>query len=398
MLFNDTNVLLGVTGSISAYKSAFLARQLIKEGAQVQVIMTESAAKFVAPLTFNTLTGNDVYRSMFDDDNAGTRHIDLGKWADAILIAPATANIIAKTAGGIADDLLSCLILAFEERKIAFAPAMNVHMYNNSVTQKNIKALRNLGYYFIEPGAGELACGDEGAGRLPEISLITEHLHRFIHGHSTLKNKKVVVTAGPTREYLDSVRYITNRSTGKMGYALANEAAKEGASVVLISGPTNLEAPPEVELIRVESAAEMQNKLIKQTGSTDYLFMAAAVEDIAPANRAKKKIKKEGLKNHLAITRNPDLVKNFRDRDKEACIVGFSVEMEEGMRRSIEKMKTKGLDFIVWNDPAQEGAGFAVDTNEVTLFTKGGDKYKFSRAAKRKIAEQIITKVVQQNE
>ncbi|MCF7886323.1 MAG: bifunctional phosphopantothenoylcysteine decarboxylase/phosphopantothenate--cysteine ligase CoaBC [Candidatus Marinimicrobia bacterium] len=398
MLLDKTNVVLGVTGSISAYKAAYLTRQLQKKGAQVQVVMTAAATEFITPLTFNTLSNRNVYTGMFEGDNAGTRHIDLGKWADVILVAPATANIIAKVARGIADDLLSAILLAFAERKIMFAPAMNVNMYNNPVTRENIEYLKGIGYYFVEPDSGELACGDEGAGRLPEISTITEHLHRYLHSGKLLNGKRVVITAGPTREFLDQVRYISNRSSGKMGYALANEAAKEGASVTLISGPTTLKPPSGVETINVESAQEMQQELRQHANKIDYLFMAAAVEDIAPAQQDSKKLKKEFINDNLSIKVNPDIVQDFRDKDQEVCIIGFSLEMEKGLKRSKEKMRQKGLDYIVWNDPEQEGAGFEVDTNEVVLIAKNEETYKFQKAPKRKIAEQIINRVVMHNE
>ena len=397
MLFENNSLVLGVTGSIAAYKSALLTRHLIKEGAEVQVVMSKAATHFITPLTLNTLTGKDVYTEMFADDNAGTRHIELGK-ADGILVAPATANLIARVASGIADDLLSAIILASENGKVAFAPAMNVNMYNNPVTQKNISALKEIGYRFIEPEEGELACGDQGTGRLADLEVIVEEFHRYLHGQNLLAGKNVVVTAGPTREFLDQVRFISNRSSGKMGYALANEAAKEGASVTLISGPSNLPAPPGVAKINVQSAREMQSSLMDYAGQTDYLFMAAAVEDIAPAKRDQSKIKKTSLETSLAIEVNPDLVKNFREKDSQACIVGFSVEFEEGSDRSIEKMKNKGLDFVAWNNPSQKGIGFESDTNQIVLFAKDGSQFEFPKAAKRKIAEQLIKTVVEQNE
>lgn len=397
MLFENNSLVLGVTGSIAAYKSALLTRQLIKEGAEVQVVMSKAATHFITPLTLNTLTGKDVYTEMFADDNAGTRHIELGK-ADGILVAPATANLIARVASGIADDLLSAIILASENGKVAFAPAMNVNMYNNPVTQKNISALKEIGYRFIEPEEGELACGDRGTGRLADLEVIVEEIHRYLHGQNLLAGKNVVVTAGPTREFLDQVRFISNRSSGKMGYALANEAAKEGASVTLISGPSNLPAPQGVAKINVQSAREMQSSLMDYAGQTDYLFMAAAVEDIAPAKRDQSKIKKTSLETSLAIEVNPDLVKNFRENDSQACIVGFSVEFEEGSDRSIEKMKNKGLDFVAWNNPSQKGIGFESDTNQIVLFAKDGSQFEFPKAVKRKIAEQLIKTVVEQNE
>ncbi|MCF7741426.1 MAG: bifunctional phosphopantothenoylcysteine decarboxylase/phosphopantothenate--cysteine ligase CoaBC [Candidatus Marinimicrobia bacterium] len=397
MLFENNSLVLGVTGSIAAYKSALLTRQLIKEGAEVRVVMSKAATHFITPLTLNTLTGKDVYIEMFADDNAGTRHIELGK-ANGILVAPATANLIARVANGIADDLLSAIILASENGKVAFAPAMNVNMYNNPVTQENIAALKEIGYRFIEPEEGELACGDQGTGRLADLEVIVEEFHRYLHGQNRLACKNVVVTAGPTREFLDQVRFISNRSSGKMGYALANEAAKEGASVTLISGPSNLPAPPGVTKISVQSAREMQSSLMDYAGQTDYLFMAAAVEDITPAKRDQSKIKKTSLENSLAIEVNPDLVKNFRENDSKACIVGFSVEFEEGSDRSIEKMKNKGLDFVAWNNPSQKGAGFESDTNQIVLFENDGSRFEFPKAAKRKIAEQLIKTVVEQND
>ncbi len=386
-------MLLGLTGGIAIYKSANLLRRLVKdEGADVTVVMTDSAQQFMTPLIFETFSDKPVLTGMWSGGKVTTRHIDLATESELILVSPATANIVAKTAHGIADDLLSTIILA-AGNKTVFALAMNVNMYENPITQANIAKLSELGYGFIEPEAGELACNTVGKGRLADETDIIRYIDQRLNGEHRLQGKKVIVTAGPTREYIDPVRYLSNRSSGKMGIALAEAAVKEGGEVRLICGPSGEKTSPGVQRTDVETAGEMQQALEANAQDADFLFMAAAVEDLAPAGVSASKIKKSEFPASLPIRLNPDLVSEFRRKHPDTVIVGFSVELEEGKRRSLEKLKSKGLDFIAWNDPSRSGAGFAGDTNEIILFSSTGGEWHFPLASKREIAEKIIRQV-----
>ncbi len=389
MNFNQKKILLGLTGSIAIYKSAGLLRKLVRKGADVQVIMTRAAQHFMSGLILETFSEHKVYTAMFSGDRVATRHIELAKTADIILVCPATANIIAKLAHGIADDLLSTVLLA-ADNKVIFAPAMNVNMYNNPATQNNIRLLADRGYGFIEPGEGELACKDRGKGRLADEADILGYLDKYLNGRQLLQGKKVVVTAGPTREYFDPVRFISNRSSGKMGYALAAEAFKQGAHVLLISGPVVLKKPYGVERVEVESAAQMQTALLEKGADADIVFMAAAVEDLCPAHYSDQKIKKSPMPDKIAIQCSPDIISNYGKENPKTCLVGFSVESQNGKTRSLEKMKHKKLDYIVWNDPARPGAAFTSDTNEVTLFSKSGAEEFISLRPKQAVAARLI--------
>ena len=387
-------ITLGLTGGIAIYKSASLLRRLVRDdGIDVTVIMTAAAQKFMTPLIFETFSGKPVVTEMFAREKVYTRHIDLGQDVDMVLVCPATANIVAKAANGIADDMLSTVILS-AGAKTVFALAMNSQMYANPITQANLSKLRELGYGIIEPESGELACRELGKGRLAEESVILDYVRQRLMGIAQLNGKRVVVTAGPTREYLDPVRFISNRSSGKMGYALAAEARQQGADVVLICGPGHEVAPAGVQLIRVESARQMQAALRDHGKGADYLFMAAAVEDIRPARPSETKIKKTELSKTIAIERSPDLLIDFRKANPDTCVVAFSVEIEDGRRRSIAKMKAKGTDFIVWNDPSVAGAAFEGDTNAVTLIAADSQEWLLPLASKRTIARQIIEHVV----
>jgi phosphopantothenoylcysteine decarboxylase/phosphopantothenate--cysteine ligase len=391
----NNKITLGLTGGIAIYKSVTLLRRLIQDyGADVTVIMTAAAQKFMQPLIFETLSGKPVITEMFAHEKVFTRHIDLGKAVDLVLVSPATANIVAKAAHGIADDMLSTVILT-AGNKTVFALAMNEKMYLNPMTQENIAKLKNLGYGFIEPEVGDLACREVGIGRLAEESVILNYLEQRLHGTRLLEGQKVLVTAGPTREYLDTVRFISNRSSGKMGYALAIEAQKEGAEVILISGPTSLSAPKGIKTLPVESAQEMHDALLANADKANYLFMAAAVEDLVPDEKFLTKLKKSQFPATLRIKTAPDLIQSFRQQHRNCCIVGFSVEIEEGKTRSLEKLRAKGMDFIAWNDPSQVGAGFGAETNILTLFAADGEEWHFPLADKREIARQIISCVVQ---
>ncbi len=386
----NSKILLIVTGGIAIYKSADLLRRLTQNfGAEVQVVMTTSAQKFMTPLIFETLSGKNVFCEMFEGEYVGTRHIDLAKEADLILVCPATANIIAKTAHGIADDLVSSVILA-GWKKTVFAPAMNVNMWENPATQNNLEKLGEMGMRIIAPVKGLLACNDIGTGKLANIDDICNSVEKLINGKSLLKDKKVIITAGPTREKIDSVRFISNYSTGKMGLALALEAQKEDADVTLIIGPVNLDIPQNIKTIVVESAVEMQKALLDNQDNVDYLFMSAAVEDFIPTEIFQKKLKKNNIPDSIEIKMAPDIVASFRKKHNETCIVGFSVEIENGKSNSIEKMNKKGLDFIIWNNPEIDGAGFGHDTNEVTIFSKENKEWFLPKNTKRNIAYNII--------
>ncbi len=390
----NKRILLGLTGGIAIYKSASLLRRLVHdEGAEVRVVMTKSAQQFMTPLIFETFTGKPVLTDMFTGRIVSTRHIDLANDSDIILVCPATANIVAKVANGIADDLLSTIILAAGS-KTMFALAMNVNMYENPITQANLQKLKKLGYGFIEPEEGDLACNNKGKGRLADERIIIEYLDARLNGKHLLKGKKVIITAGPTREYIDPIRFISNRSTGKMGFALAEEAVKEDGDILLITGMTMLEPPSGAKLIRVESAKEMEKVLIENANDADFLFMSAAVEDFCPANYSVNKIKKSESLKGIPLNLSPDLISSFRTKNPNACIVGFSVEIEDGKNRSFQKLKSKKMDFIVWNDPSKEGVGFESDTNEVVMFSANGDEWYFKKDTKRKIAEMIIQTVV----
>lgn len=392
--WKSKRITLGLTGGIAIYKSAALLRRLVNElELDVSVIMTDAAQQFMSPRIFETFSGKAVVTGMFARERVATRHIDLGSDADLVLVCPATANIIAKAAHGIADDILSTVILVAGPKTV-FAPAMNSHMYLNPVTQANIGRLEELGYGFIAPESGALACNDDGPGRLADESRILEIVQERLRTGDQLRGKRVVVTAGPTREYLDPVRFISNRSSGKMGYALAVDARRRGADVVLISGPSHEIAPPEVQIVNVESAKEMGQALMEQGKNADYLFMAAAVEDIVPANPRSTKLKKGTLPDSIAITRSTDLVSEYRRSNPDCCIVAFSVEMEDGRQRSLEKLRTKGADYIVWNNPAEPGSAFGTDTNAVLLIAADGQEWQFPLASKRTIAARLIEQIL----
>lgn len=394
MRFQNKSIVLGLTGGIAIYKVAQLLRRLVHdEGAEVQVIMTTHAQEFMSPLIFETFSGKAVITDMFLGHKIATRHIDLATNADAVLVCPATANILAKTVAGLADDMLSTVILTAGAKTI-FVPAMNTAMYLNPITQANLAKLKALGYGILEPAEGPLACNTEGKGRLPDENSILAYLDQRLNGKRRLTGKKVIVTAGATRAYLDPIRFISNRSTGKMGYALAEVAVREDAQVILISGPTNLAQPWGTQLITVETVEQMQQALEQAGDEADYLFMAAAVEDLIPQQPSQTKIKKANGFAPIAVSPAPDLIQEFRTRHPKTCIIGFSVEMEDGAERSVQKLQTKGLDFIVWNNPNTPGAAFVHDTNEVTMFAADGSRWNFPLASKRLIAEQIVDAVL----
>ncbi len=393
-MLSGKNIVIGVTGGIAAYKACDIVSRLKKLGAGVDVIMTASAAEFVSPLTFQSLSQNPVTTDMFERPlNWDIKHISLAQKADMFLIAPATANIIGKIANGIADDMLSTTVMA-AKCPVLIAPAMNTGMYENAVVQKNIKMLQNLGYQFIEPESGRLACGDEGKGKLasPE-SIVARIIEHFMLGEK-LRGKNILVTAGPTIEPIDPVRYITNRSTGKMGYAIAAAAAKRGANVTLVSGKTHIDPPSGIsKFISVESTIDMQKAVMENFEENDAIIKSAAVADYRPKNVADEKIKKSEGNLIIELERNPDILKGLGEIKGSKVLVGFAAETNDLIQNANAKIKKKNLDFIVANDLTKEGAGFAVDTNIVSIIEKNGDITKFPKMSKDELANVIIDKV-----
>lgn len=392
-MLNGKNILVGVTGGIAAYKAADLVSKLKKLDANIQVIMTEAATEFVSPLTFQTLSQNFVYVDMFEEPKTWeVEHISLAEKADLILVAPATANTIGKIANGIADDMLSTVIMA-TEAKVIFAPAMNSHMYSNPIVEENMNKLSNLGYEFIEPGSGLLACGTYGAGRMAEPLNIIEYVKGYF-GPKDLENQKLVITAGPTIEPLDPVRYMTNFSSGKMGYALAEEAKKRGGDVVLITGPTNLKPPTDIKVVNINTTREMLNAVEKEFNDCQILIKAAAPLDYRPNVVSNSKIKKKNDILEMKFIKNPDISRHFGKIKKSQIMVGFAAETDNIIESAKEKIKRKNFDFIVANDVSKEGAGFKTDTNIVTIIDKDGNIENYPLMQKKKLANIILDKIV----
>lgn len=394
-MLKDKFLVLGITGSIAAYKSAELVRLLKKRGAQVQVIMTKSACKFIKPLTFQVLSQNPVITSMFDKPYRWeVEHVALADRADMVLVAPATANIIAKIAAGIADDMLTATILA-TRAKVVVVPAMNVHMYENPVTQKNIEYLKGLGMEVMEPEEGELACGYAGRGRFPEPKDIIDIIDGLMGKSQDLKGKTFLITAGPTREPLDPIRYISNHSSGKMGYALAHKAVLRGARVILISGPTSLTPPYGLHrFISVETALEMEKAVFENFREADVVIKAAAVADYRPKRYNTVKIKKKDEEMVVEMVKNPDILQELGEKKQNRVIVGFAAETDDKEKNALDKLKRKNLDIIVLNDVTQEGAGFGSDTNIVEIIYKDGRKEALPRMLKEEVADAIIDRIL----
>lgn len=363
------HIVLGVTGGIAAYKSAEIVRLLVKEGAHVRVIMTQHAQEFITPLTLQTLSGNPVATETFSlTQESEIGHIRLADTADVVLIAPATANIIAKLAHGVADDLLSTVLLA-TTAPVLLAPAMNVHMYAHPMVQENMRKLAGAGYGFVEPSEGFLACGYEGKGRLADPDAIVEELRATLT-KKDMRNERIIVTAGPNAEPIDPVRFITNRSTGKMGFAMARVAWRRGAEVTLVSGPTALEPPRGVRFCSVRTALEMQKVILECYSTATMIVSAAAIADYRPAQVAPQKIKKMGGNFSIELTRNPDILGELAHQKGNRLHVGFATETEHVLENAARKLRNKNLDMIVANDVTQEGAGFAHDTNIVTIIDR----------------------------
>ncbi|MBQ7345637.1 MAG: bifunctional phosphopantothenoylcysteine decarboxylase/phosphopantothenate--cysteine ligase CoaBC [Oscillospiraceae bacterium] len=370
-MLKGKTILLGVTGGIAAYKAAALASALVKLHAAVEVVMTANATRFITPLTFEQLTGRRTMVDTFDRNfSHQVEHISLATRTDLVLIAPATANVCAKLAHGLADDMLTTTVLACKCPKL-IAPAMNTNMYENPVTQDNLEILRNYGWEVIEPTSGRLACGAVGKGKMPEPEQLIQHILHHIAFPHDLAGKKILVTAGPTQEALDPVRYLTNHSTGKMGYAIAKMAMLRGADVTLISGPTSIAPPLFVDVVPVVCAREMYEQVVRHAIDSDMIFKAAAVADYTPAGYSDEKMKKSDGELSIPLERTQDILKYLGDhRQSGQVICGFSMETQDMVRNSQTKLEKKGVDMICANNLKQDGAGFGVDTNIITLITK----------------------------
>jgi len=395
-LLTDKKIILGISGSIAAYKAAEWVRELRREGADVQVIMTTDATRFVAPLTFTALSGNKVYEGMFDQENAERiPHITLAAEADLILIGPATARTIARLAHGMADDLLSTVVLA-TKAPVVICPAMNSNMYENPATGQNLDLVRKFGYKVVEPGCGSLACNTEGPGRLAEWHTVREAVFCSLSVQD-LAGRKVLVTAGPTYEPLDPVRYIGNRSTGLMGFAVAATARRRGGDVTLVTGPATLPDLPGITMIRVNTAAEMAREVLEQSDSMDVVVKTAAVSDFRPAECSPTKLKKSGAPLSMQLAINQDILKTIGEKRKEGeppLLVGFAAESHDLLEEGQRKLREKNLDLIAVNDITADDAGFAVDTNRVTLLDRDGSEERLPLLGKEKVADLIWNRVV----
>jgi len=389
-ILDQKEVLFGITGGIAAYKAADIVRLLIKKGCSVTVVMTESAKQFITPLTFEALTGKKVYSDLFNPHAPeAMAHIELARKTDILLIAPATANIIGKAATGIADDLLSCLFLT-TTKPIMIAPAMNSYMYLNPVVQQNIASLKKRGVKTIGPEKGELACGDEGPGRLADSESIIDAVINELKTSNKLKGKKVIVTAGPTREAMDPVRFISNPSSGKMGFALAAEALRRGAEVILISGPTELDPLPGTKFISVTTADEMKDQVFQYLSQVDIVIMAAAVGDYQPIHYSKQKLKKKDKLLVFKFKKTIDILTEIGRNKGNKVLVGFAAETEKLNKMALKKLKEKNLDIIVANEIGVPGSGFQSDSNKVTIFTKDNKKVELPLMSKTNLASRIL--------
>jgi phosphopantothenoylcysteine decarboxylase/phosphopantothenate--cysteine ligase len=381
-------VVLGVTGGIACYKAVELVRLLAKGGCNVRVIMSRGALEFVTPLTFQTLSGNPVATETFDlTQESQIGHINLADNADIFVIAPATANVIGKIAGGIADDLLTTVLMA-TQAPVLIAPAMNIHMYENPILQENLRKLRRIGYHILEPAEGYLACGYEGKGRLPEPEKIADEIERLL-GTKDLAGERLLITAGPNREPVDPVRYLSNRSSGKMGYALASAALRRGAEVALVSGPTGLTAPAGARLISVTTAAEMREAVLREYGQSTAVIMAAAVSDYRVASVSEKKIKRGKGPLELRLEPNPDILKELGANRNGKWLVGFAAETEELTANAQKKLREKNLDMVVANNVVESGSGFDGDTNIATIVDRTGAVRALPLMSKDELADRI---------
>lgn len=393
-MLNGKTVLLGITGGIAAYKIANLASALVKLHADVNVIMTQNATNFINPITFESLTGNKCIVDTFDRNfKFKVEHIALAEHADVFMIAPASANVIGKIANGIADDMLTTTFMACKKKKI-LAPAMNTNMYENPIVQDNIKKLKDYGMEIIEPATGYLACGTTGSGKLPDEKILLEYILREVAYEKDLSGKTVLVTAGPTREAVDPVRFISNHSTGKMGYAIARCASLRGARVILVSGPVSIEPPLFAELVPVVSAEDMYNAVMKYKDEADIIIKSAAVADYTPVTISSEKIKKQDDDMRIELKRTRDILKELgQSRRENQFICGFAMETENLIENAVKKLESKNVDMIVANSLKTEGAGFGTDTNVVTLITKDG-KTELPLMSKDEVAMKILDAAV----
>lgn len=394
-MLNNKTVVIGVCGGIAAYKACDIVSRLKKLNANVHVIMTKGATEFVTPLTFQSLSQSYVVSDMFEEPKTwDVEHISLAKKADVFLIAPATANVIGKIANGICDDMLTTTVMA-TTGKVLIAPAMNTNMYKNPILQRNINTLKELGYNFINPESGRLACGDEGEGKLGSPEVIVNGVVELLNNkNKDLQGKKIMITAGPTVESIDPVRYITNRSTGKMGYAIAKMAADRGADVTLVSGPTDITPPSNIKkLIKIQSAEDMYNAIIDNFDENQVIIKSAAVADYKPKTYSDKKIKKSNDDLVIELDRNKDIAYELGKIKKDKILVGFAAETNDLIENAKGKVNKKNLDFIVANDLTEEGAGFGTDTNIVKIIDKEGNINKYPQMKKDEVANVILDKV-----
>ncbi len=396
-MFRGKKILLGITGSIAAYKSAFLVRLLVREGAEVKVVMTPAAREFITPLTLSTLSKNPVESEFFDGDSGvWSSHVQLGAWADLILIAPVTANTMAKFANGICDNLLSAVYLS-AKCPVFIAPAMDLDMYRHPATKDNLEKLRRHGIFIIEPAHGELASGLIGAGRMAEPEDILSLLESYLKPDQPLAGKTAIVTAGPTREAIDPVRFIGNRSTGKMGFALAERLAEFGAKVTLITGPVNLTVEhPNIQIVSVESASEMFEQAKRHFSGSDIAVLAAAVADYKPAQVAKEKLKKKEDHMVLKLEKTVDIAAHLgKIKQKNQIIAGFALETQNEQENALKKLKSKNFDLIILNSLRDEGAGFGHDTNKITILDNNKNIKTFSLKSKKEVALDIVKAIIE---
>ncbi len=393
-MLKGKHILLGITGSIAAYKAAILVRLLVKEGAEVKIVMTKMAKEFISPLTMATLSRNPILVDFYNPENGDwNSHVSLGLWADLYLIAPASANTLAKMATGVADNLLLTSYLS-SRCPVAIAPAMDLDMFLHPATQHNLELLNKRGVLIIEPSSGELASGLEGKGRMEEPEVILAKINTFFSKKKSKPffNKKVIVTAGPTVEQIDPVRFISNHSTGKMGYAIAQEFAEQGAEVVMVSGPVQMPVPKGVKVINVQSAQQMFQQTMQQYQSgADIIVLSAAVSDYTSANQSQSKLKRDGETLHLQLIPTQDIAASLGKIKKDGSVhIGFALETDNEQANAIQKMQKKNLDAIVLNSLNDKGAGFATNTNKITIFTKEGKTLEFPLKSKSEVAKDII--------
>jgi len=393
-MLKDKKIVLGITGGIAAYKAATLTREFVKRGATVKVIMTPNATRFIAPLTLQTLSGNPVYTDMFSlSGDWDIHHISLAQTADIVIIAPATYNIIGKIASGIADDLLSTTVAA-TKAPVLLCPAMNVNMYDNPILRSNIDTLSARGYLFMDAGSGELACKADGAGRLPDPVAIVEEVEGTLT-KKDLMGQRILITAGPTREPFDPVRYISNHSSGKMGYALAVMARRRGSDVTLISGPVSLPVPAGVRFVGVSSALEMMDAVMEHVKEATVIIKAAAVADYRPSSASDSKIKKGDGWLDISLERTPDIISEVGKMKGDRVLVGFAMETEDLVKNARAKMKTKGMDLIVANELGLPGSGFQHDTNIVKIIDRSGTVEELPLMDKKDVADRILDRVLE---